>query len=392
VTARDRAAYLDQVTALLWPAPATVTQATADRRPGQRELIVLPSLRDPRLLVPADRRAGPAALRRYGEPGSTRARLARRGLELALAGGAGRLAARDRLRIGGPPDAAVIDSFLRDQLGHDVLVSLHLGAARANRKPVLQVLTPDARTVAYAKVGATELAGALVRHERAALDQVRAAGLRTLRAPVVRRMGRFGDCDVLILSALPVWAPRRPLPPAALAQAMAEVAGLAGTGPEPLDGYLKSLAGRLAEVPDGPDRAPLARELDRLDPRAALRLGAWHGDWTPWNMAATTEGLLLWDWERFATGVPVGFDALHYWLQAEVTRPARDPAAAAADSVRHAPRLLAPLGVDPGAARLTARLYLAELSVRYLADRQAEAGARLGAPGRWLIPALASAS
>jgi hypothetical protein len=44
--------------------------------------------------------------------------------------------------------------------------------------------------------------------------------------------------------------------------------------------------------------------------------------------------------------------------------------------------------VDQGEARLTAVLYLAELSARYIADRQAEAGAWLGAPGRWLIPAI----
>jgi hypothetical protein len=65
-----------------------------------------------------------------------------------------------------------------------------------------------------------------------------------------------------------------------------------------------------------------------------------------------------------------------------------DPALAADGLVERAPDLLAPLGVGPADARLTALLYLAELSARYLVDRQAEAGARLGAPGRWLIPAL----
>jgi hypothetical protein len=33
-------------------------------------------------------------------------------------------------------------------------------------------------------------------------------------------------------------------------------------------------------------------------------------------------------------------------------------------------------------------LYLADLATRYLVDRQAKAGARLGAPGQWLIPAF----
>jgi hypothetical protein len=39
-------------------------------------------------------------------------------------------------------------------------------------------------------------------------------------------------------------------------------------------------------------------------------------------------------------------------------------------------------------ARLTAALYLADVATRYLVDRQAQAGAPLGDPGTWLIPAL----
>ena len=66
----------------------------------------------------------------------------------------------------------------------------------------------------------------------------------------------------------------------------------------------------------------------------------------------------------------------------------RDPRQAAAACVEQAPALLEPFGLPPAEARLTALVYLADLSVRYLADRQEQAGARLGAPGAWLIPAL----
>jgi hypothetical protein len=56
--------------------------------------------------------------------------------------------------------------------------------------------------------------------------------------------------------------------------------------------------------------------------------------------------------------------------------------------VRDAPRVLAPYGAPPAAARLTAILYLAEIAARYLADGQDQTGHPLGSPGRWLIPAL----
>jgi hypothetical protein len=107
-------------------------------------------------------------------------------------------------------------------------------------------------------------------------------------------------------------------------------------------------------------------------------------------MASTDRGLLVWDWERFACGVPLGFDALHYWLQSEVSLRRRDPLAAAAACPRRADELLVPFRIGAHQARLTAALYLAELATRYLVDRQAEAGARRGAPETWLIPALQS--
>ena len=105
-------------------------------------------------------------------------------------------------------------------------------------------------------------------------------------------------------------------------------------------------------------------------------------------MASTTHGLLVWDWERFTAGVPLGFDALHYRLQADLGPRHRNPLTAATASVRSAARLLAPFGVSTEQAQLTGILYLADLATRYLVDRQASAGAQNGAPGTWLIPAI----
>jgi hypothetical protein len=104
-------------------------------------------------------------------------------------------------------------------------------------------------------------------------------------------------------------------------------------------------------------------------------------------MANLADTLLVWDWERFATGVPLGFDAVHHELQLRIqsTGDAKD---AVEQTVRMAGELLAPFGVAPAARTLTALLYLVDLAVRYLTDRQAEAGARLGVLGTWLLPVL----
>ena len=107
-------------------------------------------------------------------------------------------------------------------------------------------------------------------------------------------------------------------------------------------------------------------------------------------MASTADGLLVWDWERFTPAVPVGFDALHYRLQPAVVRRQQPPPRSGRLRAGR-PSSLAALSVPAVEARAVVILYLAELSARYLADRQAEAGAELGRPGTWLIPAIKEA-
>jgi predicted methyltransferase MtxX (methanogen marker protein 4) len=78
---------------------------------------------------------------------------------------------------------------------------------------------------------------------------------------------------------------------------------------------------------------------------------------------------------------------VHHELQRRI-QASGDATAAVEATVRRAGELLTPFGVDPGARELTALLYLVDLATRYLTDRQAEAGARLGVLGTWLLPVL----
>jgi hypothetical protein len=394
---QDRAGYLREICDLLWPPPATTT-LTAARPPAGRgradsEMIVLPGIAAPRLVVPRERRASAAAVRRYGEPGSLRSRLATRALSAALATGAGGILLRDRLHVRAPAGTQTIETYLSAVLGQRVMVSIHLGAARANRKPVLQLLGSAGDTIGFAKIGISPLTAALVRAERAALEQLSQASLSSLRVPQVLDSGRWQDLEVLVLGALPVWRKRVPLRPGQLEAAMAEVARAPGVRRSALGGseYWQRLASRLDDAGPGGEQDALRTALAKLEAGAGstvLGFGACHGDWTPWNMANTRGGLLVWDWERFTVGAPVGFDALHYWLQARAVDHKRDPERTALDCVGQAPALLAPLGVTRAEATPTVLAYLADLAVRYLSDRQEQAGARLGAPRRWLIPAL----
>jgi hypothetical protein len=98
-------------------------------------------------------------------------------------------------------------------------------------------------------------------------------------------------------------------------------------------------------------------------------------------MAAARDGrLLVWDWERFGTGVPLGFDALHHFFQRALRR--MPPRHAAEACLAQAPRTLEPFAVSAAPARHTAAHYLITLADRYERDGHRP----LGPPSEWLNP------
>jgi hypothetical protein len=123
----------------------------------------------------------------------------------------------------------------------------------------------------------------------------------------------------------------------------------------------------------------------------ALRLGSWHGDWTPWNMAADGSRLLLWDWEHFEVGVPAGFDAVHHAVNSGV-RSGSSVRTAYGDTWERCSELLGSFQDDGAAQPLTVLLYAVHIASRYLMDGEVEAGTTLGDVPTWLEPVLADAS
>lgn len=382
--AQLRAEYVREVLALLYP----------DGGGSGTEYIQVPDARRPRILVPAaDRRVAAAAVARYAEPQSRLARLKRDAVVAALRTGAASALLRDRVTAPGGSDT--IETHLRDALGTDIRLGVHIGPARANRKPVLQVLTPAGETVAFVKLGVNELTRTLVKAEAAALVTLSGTRIAGVAVPKVLHSGQWRGHEVLVQAALPVWEPRATADRERCAAAMHEVAVACGISSGTLagSGYWARLLARLDEVADHPDGFQLRRAASRLGTAAGdvrLTFGAWHGDWAPWNMRPLADRILVWDWERFTIGVPLGFDAVHHDLQQRISAQS-DGADAVRQTLAAAPALLAPFGVGPPAAvRVTALLYLVDLAARYLADRQAEAGARLGVLGSWLLPVLLS--
>ncbi|MGH3486421.1 MAG: hypothetical protein ACRDP8_00680 [Actinopolymorphaceae bacterium] len=401
---------------LLWPAPATIGTDDGDQASGPdgaagagrrtvREFLVLPDRRHPRVALPVSTaRVSAEALRKHSQALSLGERAARTALSglVRLPGvqsGLTRIA-HHRIRVS-VPEGSVAESFedhLAGILGRDVVVAIGVGQPRANRKPVLHALTPDGDTAAYVKVGTKEPNKVLVRDEAAALHSFWAADRPTtaLRVPRVLHHGRWRGLEVLVLAPLRPGAGRwrrRTVP----ISAMRELAGHLGTTESTL---AASPVWSLAEdTPDALGDADRARSFDRILAAARSRygntkltLGAWHGDWTPWNMAWNGDHVLLWDFERFATGVPFGYDLTHYRLQSVL----RDAGEVGAD--RHVRRQLATepdrrvpaddivlSGNDPEAVWIA---YLVELARRYTLASEPAEGTPLRARTTWLLDLL----
>ncbi|MFI7283151.1 hypothetical protein ACIBOV_23110 [Micromonospora chersina] len=381
-----RSAYLGELAGLIWPEPAEPAL-----RKGGGGWVVVPSASRPRLLVPTGSgRAAASAVRHSTEAVGRKARLVRQGLATAFRLGLGPLVFRDRLVVTG----GGLDAYLAEVLGERALVSLHIGPARANRKPVLQLLAPDGRALGYAKLGVDPLTRALVEAEAAALRRLADLPLGPVTVAGVRHHGDWHGHALLVQEALPVRQPRATPAAAEAAEraAMVAVAGCLGVRRRSWAG--SDHAARLADAVDALGARPEAGRLRAalktvgdLDPTVAF--GAWHGDWNGGNSAVLADGrVLVWDWERFEADVPVGYDELHRVVQTAIGNDGVEPVEAARALIAGADRALAPFGPDSRGADLVAVLYLLELAARYLRDRQAEAGARLGHVDAWLLPAV----
>lgn len=352
---RTDATALDAVAALMGAGP--------DAPGGSRTYAVLPKRAQPRYLVPVDGRHARGA---HIRPGAGAAQAVTRvALRTALRVGAGRLVPGRLVVADGTAATPGLRRHLAELLGRDDLdLAIALGAPRPNRKPVVQAIAADGRTVAWIKVGIDDHTDALVAHEIEALREV-AGRDRSLVTPPVLASGTWQGHPLLALGHIDMdeSAAELPLTPAAI-RAIA--------GPTHDEDVVGSAWWRAVAAAPDPDGA-VAALLEPLAADAAGRrwpFGRWHGDLAPWNATWQGERLLAWDWERSSTPVPLGLDLFHNRFYVAVVRDGVAPAdALRAAAAAEAPTLAA-LGHDADDALLLARAYAATLRARYTADAE----------------------
>jgi hypothetical protein len=382
---------------MLFPAAEFRRRERHDRGTSlDRTYVVAPSVHHARLLIP--RHPGDAAaiaLRSYGGRLSTAGKWGYRcfGAMMQLTGGRSLgptfvVASPDGVRRPG------IDDHLSGVLGETTSVAMQLSPPRANRKPVLQALISGRRTpAAFVKVGTNPLTRRLASQEAQALTQIAAHPTASFVAPAVIDFSDFEGLSVLTLQSLPTWAPGRTPDEAEVITAAAAIADLGPrtVGPLTESALWQRLDAEIASLPPTPvnDRLRAAHTTLEGGAMPDIETGGSHGDYSPWNMWRTADDLLVWDWERFSTGVPIGSDLIHYHLQ-ELWVDRVDLPVAARTVIDRAPHLLRRCVTDPAAARVTALVHLLALAVRYETDGQAES-ARLRRTQDWLLPVIEAA-
>lgn len=246
---------------------------------------------------------------------------------------------------------------LSELLGTRVELSIAVGPPRPNRKPVVRCWN-GAELVAIAKLGPEDHTAAMVRNEAVWLERMQADPIEGVVTPKLIHAGEWGRSALLVMSALPL-AKDQAVPIEDLPGFVVEgLANRTGIGERSVDAvWWPSLRSRLS----GSDDDVVLKTIDEVagDSRlSSVAGGAWHGDWSPWNVGRLRDGRwAVWDWERAGDEAPIGFDLLHLHHQYGSGISAADDA-------------IADLGVPDDHVLLLRRMYLLELVARHL-----EAGA-----------------
>ena len=84
---------------------------------------------------------------------------------------------------------------------------------------------------------------------------------------------------------------------------------------------LRDLRGHVDWLPVGVDGDVVAQRIDAVMERMVgkrVMYGAYHGDFTPWNMFVEGGVLFVFDWEYAGRTYPMGLDRYHFWMQSAV--------------------------------------------------------------------------
>jgi hypothetical protein len=271
-----------------------------------------PNLANVRWLLPANQ----PALRRAGigglyQPNSLRGRALRTTIGAGAVSGEKVWLEEDAL--------ARLETMLASVVGVEaVRLAFYLGVPAPHRKVTAQVMTPDGKTLAYAKIATSPLAQAAVKTERLALLRLsESADLQGAVPKVLDFLDWHGSMILLITMGPPRPGPRE------LSSVHLRFCTQVFQSFRVQETFVESpMWTRMSEIwfrlqHSSPETLPanlgpaLERLHDELGP-VSMPLSLAHGDFAPWNTRLGPQSLFVLDWERASEGMSPLYDAFNF--------------------------------------------------------------------------------
>src|ERR687898_3683920 len=199
-----------------------------------------------------------------------------------------------------------------------VRLAFYLGVPAPHRKVTAQVLTPEGKTLAYAKIATSELAQAALKTERRALLRLsQSAGLKGTVPELLGSLEWHGGTILLITMGPPRPGPR------GLSSVHLRFCTQVFQSFRVQQTFVESpMWTRMSEIwvrlqHSSPETLPtnlgpaLERLHDELGP-VSMPLSLAHGDFAPWNTRLGARSLFVLDWERASEGMIPLYDAFNF--------------------------------------------------------------------------------
>ena len=214
---------------------------------------------------------------------------------------------------------ARLETMLASVLGVEAArLAFYLGVPAPHRKVTAQVLTPDGKTLAYAKIATSPLAQAAVKTERRALLRLsESADLQGTVPKVLGSLDWHGGTILLITMGPPRPGPRG-LSSVHLrfcTQVFQSFRVQETFGESPMWTRMSEIWLRLQRSSPETLPANLGQALERLHDELGLvsmPFSLAHGDFAPWNTRLGPRFLFVLDWERASEGMSPLYDAFNF--------------------------------------------------------------------------------
>jgi hypothetical protein len=212
-----------------------------------------------------------------------------------------------------------LETMMASAMGVDaVRLAFYLGVPAPHRKVTAQVLTPDGKTLAYAKIATSQLAQAALKTERRALWRLsESAGLQGTVPEVLGSLEWHRGTILLITMGPPRPGPRR-LSSAHLrfcTQLFQSFRGHQTFVESPMWSSMSEIWLHLQRSSPETLPANLGPALERLHDELGpvnMPLSLAHGDFAPWNTRLGERSLFVLDWERASEGMTPLYDAFNF--------------------------------------------------------------------------------